>query len=171
MWELEYKESWMHKNWCFWTVVLEKTLESPLDWKQIKPANPKGNQSWIFMGKTDAEAEAPILWPHDVKSWVIGKDPDAWKVWRQQEMEMTEDDMVGWHHWLDGHEIEQAVSAGDGQEKPGMLQPMGLQRVGHDWSTELIEMMINKFSKREVIYDFDQKIYNRVGRGTSDWLE
>ena len=93
MWELDYKDSWMPKIWCFWSVVLEKTLESPLDCKQIKPVNPKGNQSWIFMGKTDAEA--PILWPHDAKSWLIGKDSDAGKVWRQQETEMTEDDMVG----------------------------------------------------------------------------
>ena len=169
MWELDYKDSWMPKIWCFWSVVLEKTLESPLDCKQIKPVNPKGNQSWIFMGKT--HAEAPILWPHDAKSWLIGKDSDAGKVWRQQETEMTEDDMVGWHHWLNGHQTEQAVGVGDGQGKPGMLQSMGLQRVGHNWSTELTEIMTNKFSKREVIYDFDQRVYNKVGRGTSDWLE
>ena len=169
MWEFDYKDSWMPKIWCIWSVVLEKTLESPLDCKQIKPVNPKGNQSWIFRGKTDAEA--PILWPHDAKSWLIGKDSDAGKVWRQQETEMTEDDMVGWHHWLNGHQTEQAVGVGDGQGKPGMLQSMGLQRVGHNWSTELTEIMTNKFSKREVIYDFDQRVYNKVGRGTSDWLE
>ena len=97
MWELDYKESWVPKNWCFWTVVLEKTLESPLDCKQIQPVYPKGNQSWIFIGKTDAEAEAPILWPPDVKYWLIWKDPDAGKDWRQEEKGKTEDEK-----WLDG---------------------------------------------------------------------
>ena len=103
MWELYYKESWALKNWCFWTVVLEKTLESPLDCQEIQPVNPKGNQSWIFIGRTDAEAEAPIVWPSDVKNWLIWKDPDAGKDWRQ---EKTEDKMVGWHHPLNGHELE-----------------------------------------------------------------
>ena len=99
MWELDYKESWAPKNWCFWVVVLEKTLASPLDWKEIRSVNPKGNQSWIFIGRTDAEAEAPILWPPDAKSWLIGKDPDAGKDWRQKEKGMTENEMVGWHPW------------------------------------------------------------------------
>ena len=99
------KESWVPKNWCFWTVVLEKTLESPLDCKEIQPVNPKGNQSWIFIGRTDAEAL--ILWPPDVKSWLIRKDPDAGKDWRQEEKGTTEDEMVGWHHWLNGHECKQ----------------------------------------------------------------
>ena len=102
MWELDYKESWVPKNWCFWTVMLEKTLESPLDRKEIKPVNPKGNQSWIFIGRTDAEA--PILWPPDAKSWLIGKDPDAGKDWGQEEKETTEDEKVRWHHPCDGHE-------------------------------------------------------------------
>ena len=106
MWELDYKESWALKNWCFWTVVLEKTLESPLDCKEIHPVHSKGNQSWIFIGRTDAEAEAPILWPPDAKSWLTGKDPDAGKDWRQEEKGTTEDEMVGWHHQLDGHEFE-----------------------------------------------------------------
>ena len=104
MWELNHKESWALKNWCFWTVVLEKTLESPLDSKKIKPDNPKGDQSWIFIGRTDAET--PILWPPDAKNWLIGKDPDARKDWRQ-EKGTTEDEMVEWHHQLDGHESEQ----------------------------------------------------------------
>ena len=104
MWELDYKESWVLKNWCFWTVVLEKTLESPLDWKKIKPVNSK-NQSWIFIGRTDAEAETPILWPPD-ENWLIGKDPDAGKDWRWEEKGMTEDEMVGWHYRLDGNEFE-----------------------------------------------------------------
>ena len=106
MWELDYKESWVLKNWCFQTVGLEKTLESPLDSKEIPPVHPKGNQSWIFIERTDAEAETPILWPPDVKSWLIGKDPDAGKYWSQEEKGMTEDEMVGWHHQLDGHEFE-----------------------------------------------------------------
>ena len=105
----------MLKNWCFWTVVLEKTLESPLDYKEIKPVNPKGNQSWIFIGRTDAKAETPIHWPSDAKNWHIGKDPDAGKDWRWEEKEMTEDEMVRWHHWLDGHEFEQALVVCDGQ--------------------------------------------------------
>ena len=105
MWELDYKESWALKN-CFWTAVLEKTLESPLDCKEIEPVHPKGNQSWIFIGSTDAEAETPILWPPDVKNWLTGKDPDAGKDWRQEEKGTTEDEMVGWHHQLNGHEFE-----------------------------------------------------------------
>ena len=103
MWELDHKESWVLKNWCFWTVVLEKTLESPLHWKEIKPVNPKGNQSWRFIGRTDVEA--PILWPPDVKSRLTGKDPDSGKKWGQQEKGATEDKMVGWHHWLNRHEF------------------------------------------------------------------
>ena len=106
MWELDYKESWVQKNWCFWTVVLEKTLESPLDWKEIQPVCPKGNQFYIFIGRTDAEAEIPILQPPDGKNWLIGKDPDAGKVWRQEEKGTTEDEMVGWHHWLNRCEFE-----------------------------------------------------------------
>ena len=106
MWELDYKESWEPKNWCFWTVVLEKTLESPLDPKMIQPVNPKRNQSWIFIGRTDAEAETPILWPPDGKKLLTGKDPDAGKDWRWQEKGMTEDEMVGWHHRVNGHEFE-----------------------------------------------------------------
>ena len=100
MWELDCKESWVLKNWCLWTVVLEKTLESPLDCKEMQSVHPKGNQSWIFIVRTDAEADAPILWPLDAKNWLIGKDPDAGKDWRQEEKGTTEDEMVGWHHWL-----------------------------------------------------------------------
>ena len=105
MWELDYKESWAPKNWWFWTVMLEKTLESPLDCKEIQPVHPKGDQSWIFIGRTDPEAETPILWPPDVKNWLIGKDPDAGKDWRQ-EKGTTEDEMVGRHHRLNRHEFE-----------------------------------------------------------------
>ena len=115
MWELDYNESWMLKNSCFWTVVLEKTLQSPLDCKEIQPVNPKDNQSWIFIGRTDAETETLILQPLDVKSWLIGKDPEAGKDWRQERKGTTEDEIVGWHHRLDGHEFEQAPGVGDGQ--------------------------------------------------------
>ena len=109
------QRKWKPKNGYFQTVLLEKTTESPLDCKEIQPANPKGNKSWIFIGRTDAEAEAPILWPPDVKNWLIGKDSDVGKDWRQDEKGMTEDEMVGWHHWLNGNEFEQALGVGDGQ--------------------------------------------------------
>ena len=125
MWELGYKESWAPKNWCFWTVVLEKTLESPLDCKEIKPVSPKGDQSWIVIGRTDAEAEPSILWPPDSKSWLIGKDSDAEKDWGQEEKGMTEDEMVGWYHWLDGHEFEQALGNGEGQRSLASCSPWG----------------------------------------------
>ena len=106
IWESDSKERWAPKNWCFWTMVLEKTLESPLDCKEIEPIHPKGNQSWIFTGRTDAEAETPIFWPPDAKNWLIGKDPNVGKDWRQEEKGMTEDEMIGWLHQLDGHEFE-----------------------------------------------------------------
>ena len=108
MWELDYKESWVPKNWCFWTMVLEKTLESPLECKEIKPVNLKGNQPWIFIGRTDTEAEAPVFWPPDSKKWLTGKDSDAGKDWGQEEKGTTENEMVGWHHQLDGHEFKQS---------------------------------------------------------------
>ena len=115
MWELDYKEIWALKNWCFWTAVLEKTLESPLDHQKIQRVQPKGNQSWIFIWRADAEADAPILWPADAKNWLIWKDPDAGKDLKQEEKGTTEDEMVGWHHQLNGHEFEQAPGSGDGQ--------------------------------------------------------
>ena len=105
MWELGYKENWVPKNWCFWTVVLEKTLQSPLDCKEIQPVHPKGNESWIFIERTDAEAQTPKLWPPDVQNWLTGKDPDAGKDWKQEEKRTREDEMVGWHLWLYGHEF------------------------------------------------------------------
>ena len=119
MWELDCKESWVPKNWCFWTVVLEKTLESPLDCKEIQPVHPKGDQASVFMGRTDVEAETPILWPPDAKSWLIWKDPDAGKDWGQEEEGMTE--MVGWHHWLDGHVFGWTPGVDDGQGGLGVL--------------------------------------------------
>ena len=125
MWVLDLKESWAPKNWCFQTVVLEKTLESLLDCNEIKPVNPTGNQPWIFIGRNDAEAEAPILWPPDVKNWPIGKDPNAGKDGRQEEKGTTEYETVGWHHWLDGHEFDQAVWVSDGQGSLVCCRPWG----------------------------------------------
>ena len=115
MWQLDHKESWAPKNWCFWTVVLEKTLESPLDCKEIQPVHPKRDQSRVFIGRTDAKAEIPILWPPDVKSWLIWKDPDAGKDWGQEEKGTKEDEMVGWHHRLNGHGFGWTPGVGDGQ--------------------------------------------------------
>ena len=125
MWELDHAEGWAQKNWCFQIVLLEKTLESPLDSKEIKAVNPKGNQPWIFIGRTDAEAEAPILWPPDGKNWLIGKDPDAEKDWGQKDKGMTEDEVVGWHRGLDGHEFEQALGDGEGQGSLVCCSPWG----------------------------------------------
>ena len=135
MWELDHKESWAPKNQCFQTVLLEKTPESPLDSQESKLANPKGNKPWIFIGRTDAEAEAPILWPPDANSWLIGKDPDLVKDWRQEEKKTTEDEMIWWHHWLNVHEFEHVL--GDG-EVQGSLVCCSLwgHRVGQDWAIE-----------------------------------
>ena len=126
MCKLDHKEGWVSKNWCFQTVVLEKTLESPLDSKEINPVNPNGNQPWIFIGRTDAEA--PILGPPDAKNWLTGKDPDAGKEWRQEEKGMTEDEMVGWHHRLNGHGFEQAPGDGDGQGGLVCCSPWGCKK-------------------------------------------
>ena len=136
MWELDYNESWAPKNWCFWTVVLGKALESPLDCKEIQLVHPKGNQSWMFIGRTDVEAEPPILWLLDGKSWLTEKDPDAGKDWRQ-EKGVTEDEMVGWHHWFNRYEFEQASGDGKGQGSLVCCSPWGFQRVRHNWATEL----------------------------------
>ena len=125
MWKLDYKESWALKNWFLWTVVLEKTPESPLKCKEIQSVHPKGNQSWIFIGRTDAEAETPILLPPDAKNWLIWKDPDAGKDWRQKKKGTIEDEMFGWHHQLDVHEFEQALGVGDGHGNLVCCGPQG----------------------------------------------
>ena len=122
MWELNYKENWALKNWCFWTVVLEKTLESLLDFNEIQPVHPKGDQSWMFIWRTDVKAETPILWPPNMKSWVIWKDPDAGKDWRQEEKWMTEDEMVGWHHQLNGQWVCVNSRSWWWIRRPGMLR-------------------------------------------------
>ena len=136
MWELDHKESWVLKSWCFWTVVLEKTLESPLDYKEIQPVSPKGDESLIFTGRADAEAETPILWPSDAKNWLIGKDPDAGKDWRREEKREIEDEKDGWHHWLNGHEFEWALGVVMDREA-WCAAIHGVKRVWHDWATEL----------------------------------
>ena len=135
MWELDCEEIWDLKNWWFWTVVLEETLESPLDCKEIQPVHPKANLSWIFIQRTDDEAETPVLSPFDSNNWLIGKYPDAGNDWRQEDKGTTEDEMAGWHHRLDGREFGWTLGVGDG--RPGMLRFMRSQRVGHDWATEL----------------------------------
>ena len=149
-WELDYKESWAAKNWCFWTVVLERTLESPLDCKEIQPINPKGNQSWIFIGRTDAEAETSIVCPPDAKNWLIGKGPDAGKDWRWEKKGMTEDEMVGWHHWPSGHaaaakSLQSCLTLWDpidgsppGLPVPGILQARTLEWVAISFSNAWI---------------------------------
>ena len=145
MWKLDCEESWVAKNWCFWTVVLEKTLESPLDSKKMKPVNPKGNQFWILIGRTDTEAEAPILWPPDARSQLTGKDPDAGKDWRQEEKRTTEDEMVGWHHRLNEDEFEQTPGVSEGRGRLACCSPWG-RRVRSNWATEL--NLYLKFSRR-----------------------
>ena len=130
IWELDSRESWALKNWSFRTVMLEKTLERPLDWREIQPVHPTGNQSWMFIGRTDAEAETPILWPPDMKSYLIWKDPDAGKDWSQEEKGMTEDEIFGWYHQLNGHELEQAPGDGDGQGSLVCCSPLGCKELG-----------------------------------------
>ena len=138
MWELDCEESWVQKNWCFWSVVLEKTLESPLDCKKIQPVHSEGDQPWDFFGRKDAEAETPVLWPPHAKSWLIGKDSDAGRGWGQEEKGMREDEMAGWHHWKTQWTWVW-VNSGSWwwTGRPGVLQSMGSQRVGHNWATEL----------------------------------
>ena len=137
-WELDHKEGWVLKNWCFWVVVLVKTLESPLDCKEIQPIHHKGNESWIVTGRTDAETEAPILWPPDTKSWLIGKDPDAEQDWRQEEKGKTEDEMAGWHHRLSAHQFWAIFGIWWRTGKPGVLQSMGSQSWTRlsDWTNQ-----------------------------------
>ena len=136
MWELDCEEGWVPKNWCFWTVVLEKTLESPLGCKEFQPVHPKGDQSWVFIGRTEAKAETLVLWQPHAKSWFNGKDPDAGRDWGQEEKGTTEDEMAGWHHRLDGHEF--GWTPGVVMDKESWRAAIhGVARVGHDWATEV----------------------------------
>ena len=130
-----HKEGWVPKNWCFWTVV--KTLESPLDCKKIKPVKSKGNQPCMFIGRTNAETEAPILWPPDAKSWLVGKDPDAGKDWGQEKKGTTEDEMIGWHHGFDGHEFEQTPGDSEGQVSLACCSPWESPCKGSDMTEQL----------------------------------
>ena len=142
MWKLDCEKGWALKNWCFWTVVLEKTLESLLDCKEIQPVHSEGDQPWDFFGRNDAKVETPVLWPPHAKSWLIGKDSDAGRDWGQEEKGTTEDEMAGWHHWLDGHWV--LVNSGSWwwTGRPGVLRFTGSQRVGHDWATDLIWLKV-----------------------------
>ena len=144
MWELDCKENWVLKNWCFWTVVLERTLESPLDCKEIQPVRPKGDQSWVFIGRTEIEAETPILWPPGVKSWLIGKDPGAGRDWGQEEKGTTEDEMVGWHHWLNGHGLgglRELVM--DREAWPAAVHGIAKNRIRlSDWTEQIIYFVL-----------------------------
>ena len=156
MWELDHKEGWALKNLCIWTVVLEKTLESPSDYREIQPVNPKGNQSWMFTGRTDGEAEVPIFWPPDVKNCLIGKDPDAGKEWRQEEKGTTEDEMDGRHHWLDGHEFEQAPGVGDGQGSLVWWSPWGQKELDTTEWLKWTELIL------PWEYEHNRSLYNRI---------
>ena len=151
MWGMDHKKGWVLKNLCFWTVVLEKMIQSPLDCKEIKPVSPKGNQSWIFFGRTDAEVETPILWPTDAKSWLIRKDNDAGKDWRQEEKGTTEDEMVVWHHWLNGFEYEQAPEDGERQGGLACCSLWG-HRVRYDWVTEQQQCILRERNQLKRLY-------------------
>ena len=155
----ELRESWTIKkielkNWCFWTMELEKTIERPLDCKEIKPVNPRGNQSWIFIGRTDAEGETPILWPPDVKNWLIGKDPDAGKDWRQEEKGTTEDEMIGWHHRLDGYEFEQALGVSDGQGSLACCSPCSCKESDTTERLNWTELCVCPCTQRQLLILF-----------------
>jgi len=177
MWKLDYKESWVLKNWCFWTLVLEKSLESHLDCKEIQLVHPKGNQFWLFIGRTDAESETPVLWPPDVKNWLIWKDPDSGKDWRQEEKGSTEDEVVRWHHRLNAHEFESTPAVGDGQGGLACCSPWRRKELDMtEWSQHTVE----KSSGDEIpdhptclvrnLYA-DQEATVRTGHGTTDWFQ
>ena len=165
MWELDYKESWVPKNWCFWTVVLEETLESPLDCKEIQPVNLKGNQPWIIVGRTNAEAETPVFWLSDSNSWLIGKVPDVGKDWGQKKKRVSENETAEWPHWCNGHELGQTLGDGAGTERPGVLQPMGSQTVRHHWVTELQTFTwLSTWNKSMMNLETEFRIYGSSGK-------
>ena len=166
MWELDYKQSWAPKNWCFWTVVLEKTLESPLDCKEIQSVHPQGDKSWIFIGRTDAEAETPILWPPDAKDWLTGKDCDSGKDWRQEKKGMTEEEMVGRHHRLNGHEFEWTTGVCDGQGHLVCCSPRGHKESDLtewlNWNEQLsthTDTKLTQWCRYLSIQNFSSKLY------------
>ena len=154
MWELDHIEIWAPKNWCFWTVVLEKALERPLDCKEIKPVNPKGNWPLIFIGRTDSEAETAILWPPDVKNWLIGKDPDAGKDWRQEKKGTTEDEMIGWHYRLNGYEFELALGISEGQGGLACCSPWSCKELDTTERLNWTELCVCPFTQRQLLILF-----------------
>ena len=162
MWELDCEEGWAPKNWCFWTVVL-KTLESPLDCKEIQPVHSEGDQAWDFFGRNDAKAETAILWPPHAKSWLVGKDSDAERDWGQEEKGMTEDEMAGWHHWLDGSESEWTPGVDNGQGGLASCDSWGC-KVGHNWVTELNWMTLI------YIRELAQCYFSELGKICLMWL-
>ena len=155
MWELDCEEGWAPKNWCFWTVVLEKSLESSLDCKEIQSVHSQGDQPWDFFGRNDAKAETPVLWPAHVKTWLIGKDSDAGRDWGQEEKGTTEDEMAGWHHWLDGHEFESTPRVGDGQGGLACCNSWGRKELDMterlNWTEQVVGRAI-KFLSKKYIY-------------------
>ena len=176
MWELGHKEGWVPKNWCFWTVVLEKTLESPSDCKEIKLVNPTGNQPWIFIGRIDAEAEAPILWPPDGKSQIFGKEPDAGKDWRLKENGIAEDEMVRQHHWLNGHEFGQTLGDSGGQRSLVCFRAWGCKELDTTWSTTKTTGLVARIQHSQLRWpDFNPwlgiKILLQVATGQGIWPE
>ena len=170
MWELDCKESWAPKNWCFWTALLEKTLESPLDCKEIQPVHPKGNQSWMFIGRTDIEAETPILWPPDAKNWLIWKDPGAGKDWRREEKGTTEGEVVGWHHWRNAVSLSKCWDMKDAKDREaGVLQSLGSQRIRCGLATEQWEIAVQPPSGLGVISGSKTDVA-LTGNSCWDWL-
>ena len=167
MWELDYEESWVLKNWCFWTVVLEKSLESPLDCKEIQSVHSKGDQSWVFFGRNDAQTETPILWSPHAKSWLIGKDPDAGRDWRQEEKGTTEDEMAGWHHRLNGHKFEWTPGVGDGQGGLVCCDSWGCKE--SDMTERLNWTELNRHTKDQKKRVTDNKYYS-INASRKQWL-
>ena len=161
MWELGHKESWAPKNLCFWTVALEKTLESPLDFKVIQPVHPKVNQLWVFIGRTDTEAETTIYWPPDAKNWLIGKESDAGKDWRREEKGTTEDELVGWHHQLNGHGFEYTLGAGDGQETLVCFSPWG-------WKESDITEWLNWTELKDIVNNVITQVETKIIKKIAD---
>ena len=164
MWELDCEESWVPKNWCFWTMVLEESLESPLDCKEIQPVNLKGNQPWIIVGRTNAEAETPVFWPSDLNRWLIGKVPDVGKDWGQKEKKVSENEMAEWAHQCNGHELGQTLGDGEGTERPGVLQSMGSQTVRHHWVEPQTFTSLSTWNKSMMNLETEFGIYGSSGK-------